>query len=206
VIVGTARGDATRERILRAALAVFLGEGIAEARLEEIRLRAGVSTGSMYHHFDGKAAVAAALYAQCLTGYQRAALEELRTHREPEAGVKAAVRHHLAWIAAHQDEARYLLMHQEADVAAATDDAIRQANREFFGEIRRLLLPLLSARARRELPLDVLVSLLVGPAHEYGRNWLAGRVTTAPERAGRLLADAAWESLSPYLDRELSSL
>jgi hypothetical protein len=51
------------------------------------------------------------------------------------------------------------------------------------------------------MPFDVLVALLIGPAHEYGRNWLAGRVHTRPDRAGRLLAAAAWEAIRPYLDQ-----
>ena len=199
VTSGTARGNATRETILEAALALFLEKGIAGTAHEEIRLRAQVSTGSLYHHFDGKAEVAAALYARCLGSYQRAALDELSRHHTPKAGITAAVRHHLAWITQHPDEARFLLMHQEPEVAAATDAAIRGLNREFFGELRRLLLPFLSPAARTEVPFDVLVSLLIGPAHEYGRNWLAGRVRTSPERAGRVLASAAWDAVRPYL-------
>jgi AcrR family transcriptional regulator len=196
----TARGNATREKVLDAALDLFLERGVVGATLEEIRLRAGVSTGSLYHHFDGKVEVAAALYARCLAAYQRAALEELRRHATPRAGITAVVRHHLAWMTGHPAEARYLLAHQEPDVEAATDAAIRELNRGFFGELRRTLTPFLSPAARAGLPFDVLVAVLIGPVHEYGRNWLAGRVRTSPERAGRLLAAAAWQSVRPHLE------
>jgi AcrR family transcriptional regulator len=43
-----------RIELLRAAEGVFSERGLAEAKVEEITLRAGVSKGSFYSHFDSK--------------------------------------------------------------------------------------------------------------------------------------------------------
>lgn len=47
---------ATRRReILDAALACFVENGLVATTIEEIRLAAGASIGSLYHHFASKA-------------------------------------------------------------------------------------------------------------------------------------------------------
>jgi len=53
---GTARRDAeaTRERILDAALAEFAEGGFAGARIQSIALRAGVNVRMLYHYFGDK--------------------------------------------------------------------------------------------------------------------------------------------------------
>jgi TetR/AcrR family acrAB operon transcriptional repressor len=44
----------TRDAIVDAALEVFAERGHAVAQLEEIALRASVTRGALYHHFEGK--------------------------------------------------------------------------------------------------------------------------------------------------------
>jgi AcrR family transcriptional regulator len=59
----------TRERLLEAAAIVFLKHGYFGASLEEVRLIAGVSNGSLYHHFPTKARLADALYVAILMDF-----------------------------------------------------------------------------------------------------------------------------------------
>jgi AcrR family transcriptional regulator len=47
--------QATRSRIVEAAVQAFGGATYATVGVEEIARRAGVTTGAIYHHFDGKA-------------------------------------------------------------------------------------------------------------------------------------------------------
>ncbi|MCM2330860.1 MAG: TetR family transcriptional regulator, partial [Pseudomonas sagittaria] len=44
----------TRQRILDAAVEVFVHDGIASATLEQVARQAGVSRGAIYWHFKGK--------------------------------------------------------------------------------------------------------------------------------------------------------
>lgn len=50
----------TRERILDAAVELFWERGYTATSPQAIQTKSGVGQGSMYHHFSGKAAVAAA--------------------------------------------------------------------------------------------------------------------------------------------------
>jgi AcrR family transcriptional regulator len=49
-----ARGDATRDSLLRAAHELFAERGYAAVGTEEIVARAGVTRGALYHHFADK--------------------------------------------------------------------------------------------------------------------------------------------------------
>lgn len=48
------RTEATKQRILDAAVDVFSAEGFTAATMAEIVTRSGASVGSVYHHFGGK--------------------------------------------------------------------------------------------------------------------------------------------------------
>src|SRR5690606_13905355 len=57
-----ARADATRQALLDAALKVFGDRGYADAGIAEIVERSGISVGSIYHHYGGKAGLYVALW------------------------------------------------------------------------------------------------------------------------------------------------
>ncbi len=78
--------DSRREQILKAALACFLEKGVAATSIAEIRQRSGASTGSIYHFFPSKEAIAVALYLQGLSGWTAATLNV-----PPEGGAGEAI-------------------------------------------------------------------------------------------------------------------
>jgi AcrR family transcriptional regulator len=57
----TPQGEETYERLLDAALKVFLAHGYVGARVEEITRTAGVAYGTFYHHFHSKSDVIRAM-------------------------------------------------------------------------------------------------------------------------------------------------
>src|SRR5256714_13039256 len=62
---GTRRADqsqATREALIAAAHGLFAENGFAGVATEEIVRAAGVTRGALYHHFDGKRELFAAVY------------------------------------------------------------------------------------------------------------------------------------------------
>src|SRR6266568_2015545 len=97
------RAMTRRQEILDAALTCFLDKGLVASTVEEIRLSARASIGSVYHHFDSKEDIAVTLYLEGLRDYQQGAVQELRAHPGAEEGVKAAVAHHLRWVIGHRD-------------------------------------------------------------------------------------------------------
>ena len=93
----------------------------------------------------------------------------------------------------HPDLARFLLAVRETELIAAAAPELRRRNRAFFTAVgdwfaRHPELP--------DLPPDLVEPLLLGPAQEFARHWLAGRATTSPARAEAVLAAAAWHALT----------
>jgi AcrR family transcriptional regulator len=176
-----------RDEILDAALHAFDERGALAATLDDIRARSGASIGSIYHHFGDKEGIAAALYAQLLREWQRGFAKALRG-RQAEAGIRAAVDHHLRWAARHPAAMRFLL------TSSPPRAALAQQNREFFDEVQAWLASH-PDEIRQDLDLATGEAVWIGPASEYCRNWLAGRAPKPDRRRRELLADIAWRSL-----------
>ena len=87
----------TRDRLLDAAAGVFLQHGYSSASMEQVRQAAGVSNGSLYHHFPTKAELADALYVRTLHDFHGALLAAVRGDVEAEAGVKAPFTFRRPW-------------------------------------------------------------------------------------------------------------
>jgi AcrR family transcriptional regulator len=184
-----------REAILAAALDAFLRKGVAAATIDDVRAASGASVGSIYHHFGGKEELAAALYVEALRSYQAGVLDELNRGRSARTTVHGIVRHHLRWIAEHPDLARYLFTQREPEVLLASRAPLRELNRALFARVREWIDEQARAGAIRRLPFDVFHAVVLGPAQEFARHWLAGRAETSLAAAERSLAAAAWNSV-----------
>ena len=64
----TAKGRATRERIVAAASELIGERGIAETSLDDVIERAGASTSQLYHYFEDRAALLRAVVAHNAEG------------------------------------------------------------------------------------------------------------------------------------------
>jgi AcrR family transcriptional regulator len=181
-----------KQDILDAALRGFAEKGLAGTTVDEVRRRSGASVGSIYHHFGDKAGIAAALYVAALRDYQTGYLAVLGEARDPELTVKALVRHHLRWVEADPDRARFLLSGRPPRAA----DSIAEVNRHGFRAMAEWVDREVRAGRLVAMPIDVLYSVLIGPAQEFCRHWLEGRMRTSLRSAERSLAAAAWRALA----------
>ena len=190
---------ALRERILEAATRRFVRDGVLAARVEDIRLEAGASVGALYHHFPDKQALHAEAFVRALADYQAGFIEVVQESKDAEGGVKAAVHHHLAWVAANRDAAALLL--GEAPSGPVAGKRLAEQNRAFFTAVLRWWRIHAGYGSLRELDPAPLYALWLGPAHEYCRHWLAGRdsklpgTAAEPDAVADNLADAAWATL-----------
>jgi AcrR family transcriptional regulator len=194
--VTTKRAGTTRAEILAAALESFNAKGFTATTVDDIRVRSGASVGSIYHHFGGKEQIAAALYVEGLAGYQAGLIAVLRGAADAETGIRGMVRHHLRWVAANRELGAFLINRRETEIVAATEEPLRELNRDVFAETAAWYGEHAAAGSVRELPFDLLYSIGLGPAQEYARHWLVGRSRTSIKQAERTLADAAWGALA----------
>jgi AcrR family transcriptional regulator len=187
-----------RDRILEAALAVFLEHGLAGASIEDVCARSGASVGSVYHHFGNKEGLAGAVFAEALSRYQASFLATLEEHpSDAEQGVRAMVGNHLRWcLQERPDHARFLLFHGDA-ARGVTGDELLASNRVFFRRVSGWWKTHVAYGALRELDFDLAYAILLGPAQEFCRLSLTGRTTIPPSLAEPVLADGAWLALTP---------
>ncbi|MFF4583202.1 ScbR family autoregulator-binding transcription factor [Streptomyces sp. NPDC001389] len=78
------RAARTRESLVHAAAEVFAEEGFAAASIAEISQRAGVTSGALHFHFDGKTSLALAVEERAERALRQAAAAEGK--RGSEAG------------------------------------------------------------------------------------------------------------------------
>jgi AcrR family transcriptional regulator len=180
-----------RDAILQAALACFSAHGVEATTIEMIRAASGASTGSLYHHFGNKEAIAAAVYLEGLRAFRQVQQAYIADAGSLEQGIRALIHAHIDWISDHPDWARYLFNHRgvlEKAGAAAGYGAELKESQARLGDWFRTRLP---AGQRLRWPEEAYVSLLVGPVHDYARHWLAGRRPEGLRELRDFFADAA---------------
>ena len=188
--------SARRDAILDAALTLFAERGLAGTSVDDIREASGASVGSIYHHFGSKEGIAVELYAGAIDEYQQAALGALRRARTTEAGIRAIVAQFLDWIAGHRSLATLMLANEHRDVRALAADAVAALNSDYFTERRAWVGARVATGELIELPPDLFVAIVLGPAWRWAELWLAGTTTASMARAKRELSDAAWRAVS----------
>lgn len=87
-------GIATKEQIERAALRLFLRDGIDGASMREVTREAGISLGAVYNHFESKEELAWQLFS---SGWSEFALEMRRAAREKK-GIRDQLRAMIGYI------------------------------------------------------------------------------------------------------------
>lgn len=184
-----------KDEILQAALACFAEVGVDATTIEMIRDRSGASIGSLYHHFGNKERIIAALYLQG-TGEYAALLEDgFATAASAEARVKLLVTSYIDWVVANPEWARFILHSRGRVEASELGEQLREANQQHFARILQALAGYREQGLFKDMPVDCFASLIIGPTHDFARNWLAGRTRSELADCRELLANAAWDSV-----------
>lgn len=187
-------GEATRQRLLRAALELYTTVGFRAATTPAIAARAGVAEGTIYRHFTSKEQLLNEVYR----GAQRWATGVLREMEETDRALKAPER--LARIArrlfeaAERDPAALRMLLQVRE-DRTLDERSREAAREFRDALQQIV-----AGGKS----DGLVR--AGPADLWAAVWLELVAFAAEKVAARewptdhahlgLVIDAAWAAIA----------
>lgn len=183
-----------RRQILDAALAAFLDRGYAATSIADIRARSGASTGSIYHFFSGKGALAETLLREAVSGWASQSAAALDPAAPPEAALKASVRGLMLWAFTHPAQFRFM---DEIRTLASTDpefSAVRDLLDDGQAAAAAQYAGMTRAGAVRNIPFSIAHALILGPAYAYLRR--AG--TTSEAEAARIaefFAEAAWRAV-----------
>lgn len=186
---------ARREDILRAGRSLFAANGFRATSIEDICARSGASVGSVYHHFGSKEGVAAALYVEAMVDYQRGLRDILEQPVAPEVAVPEVVEHYLRWMEAHPESALLMLAVEHADIRELAADQIARLNAPVVDLVEEWAAQHVKAHRLPDVPLDLLVAYVVGPARRFAHMWLQDRTEVTVGRAIDLLPAAAWHGL-----------
>jgi AcrR family transcriptional regulator len=183
-------GDERRESILEAALGCFLEKGYIATTINDIREASGATTGSIYHFFDGKGALAMALLEDAMAGWSG---ESQAAGDTAEAFVKAAAGGLVNWGTKNPELFRFTDEIRTLAVTAPEFAEVADALTEGTGG--PTYAKFLKAKKVKDLPWPVAHSLILGPAYNYLRLATTGRARVAAKRASEAIADAAWASV-----------
>jgi len=187
---------ATADRIAEAALRLFTVHGYAGAPMEQVRREAGVSNGSLYHHFPSRADLAARLLVDGMGRSQQVVLSVLDGVGDAEQGVRGVVRAQLVWVQEHAELARLLYGDLPDEVLLAAEPAFGEQNRHYVDVVGGWLRAQAEQGALARRPFGVAHALWLGPGQEFARHWLHGRSKLAPTEVADDLADGAWAALA----------
>lgn len=87
----TLRGRKTSAQVLRTALHLFTREGFFNTSIHDIQRAAGVSIGSIYHHFGSKEQIAKALYDMVLGEMNQLVNDAMARHQGAEQRCQAII-------------------------------------------------------------------------------------------------------------------
>lgn len=184
-----------KDEILQAALACVTEVGVDATTIEMIRDRSGASIGSLYHHFGNKERIIGALYLAGTAEYAALLAEGFASADSAEACVKLLVTSYIDWVAANPDWARFILHSRARVETGEVGETLRAANREHFLRIQAALAAHRKAGFLKPMPEDCFASVVIGPSHDFARNWLAGRTQASLLDCRDLLAQVAWDSV-----------
>ena len=188
-----------RQDILNAALACAVDGGVDAVSIDGVRARCGASVGSIYHHFGNKDGIVAALFFDIFHDQSRSVQEQLDAAQGVEAGVQALVTGYLDWVVAQPERARFLFQARGAVAAGPRTPDLAEAARRRNQALVAWFEPHRRSGALRDLPCELMPSLVMGPVQSYCRAWLSGNGAQvglpSPTTYRTELAEAAWRSV-----------
>lgn len=186
----------TRARIVVEATRQLTKVGYAAFTMAAVRDALGLSSGSMFHAFASKPALAAAVYVEGMADYQRTATSAIQAATDPRRAICAWIEAHLGWIEDHRDLARYLFSTLPDEVMAEAEAPLAEHNAAFYGGLAKLFERATSAGLMGHLARPVAQAICIGPSHEYGRQWTKGNTVATPRKLARTLQRAALAGLA----------
>lgn len=185
-----------RERILAAALKLFVGQGYFNTNVPDLSRESKCSVGSIYHNFRNKEEVATALYEESIGAFRRALEQSIGNLTDEEQIIKTLVKSFLRFSELNHQLSRYIWLCRHNEFMSGI---IKHPTVVGFDPLGRKLTRALKSGVRsnkiRKLRANVMWSVLFGIPLAYVRDWLDGYNTVPPSQVAEEIADTCWRAL-----------
>ncbi len=182
-------------KIIKTALEIFNQHGIENTTIDMIRLATDTSVGSLYHHFGNKEGLAAAVYITGLQDFSMSLFNGIKQCKTAKEAVYCIVEANINWIEQQPVWAKFIFEQYNVLKKSNQENSFRASAMQMEEALAKLILGLENPDPMIDYPSEILSSLLIGPTHDYARNWLNGRRKTPPHQLKDYFAMAAWHSL-----------
>lgn len=185
-----------RRRALAAALELFDAQGVEATTIEQVREAAGISVGSLYHHFRSREGLVVALYEDLLEQYRSAIAAALERQSGIRELLDAFVRTHIDWAMQNPKAERFLSEHRHHRTLNAVEGRLQDDTADFIRPLLRRIKPAIEAGQLKPLPPELLLSLVIGPVQAWLRMHRAGSSKLQGDTAARQLSDLIWDAVA----------
>lgn len=196
VILAEQKDLGPRERILEAALELFVEQGYFNTNVPDISKKSRCSVGSIYHHFVNKEEIASQLYKDGISRFRSAISAAIDPNEDPEKTIHAIVISFLSFAEEHHVLSRYLWLARHNEFLS---DKVRKPTTVGFDELGRRLTRVIKSGVRSgtipRVKAEVFWSIVFGIPLSYVRDWLDGYTTDSPTGVAASLAHACWTGL-----------
>ena len=185
-----------RERILAAALKLFVEQGYFNTNVPDLSRESKCSVGSIYHTFKNKEEVASALYLESISSFRRALEQSISGITDAETLIKTLVRSFLEFSEVNHQVSRYIWLCRHNEFMSGL---LRHPTTVGFDSLGRTLTKAIrkgvKAGTVREINANIVWSILFGIPLAYVRDWLDGYNKSPPHSVADQIADACWRAL-----------
>lgn len=178
-----------------AAKRLFSERGYDAVSTAEIRQAAGMSNGSLFHHFGNKEGIAVAVFVTLVRTYQAEIAEKLAPTRRAADGIEAFIRAHNLWIERDPDGARILFNGHHPSWSETALKRIRAENQGFGQTLQDWKNSLEDKDRLQNWSLALILAALVGPTQVMCRAWLSGQSKVPPSENIENLVKLAQKAL-----------
>lgn len=195
-----AKTSQKKQHIIEQALQLYHQHGVESTTIDMVCTAAEISVGSFYHHFGSKEGLAAAVYIAGLDIFSTQLWQALQACTTIQQAVNTIVGLNIDWICQNQVWAKFVFEQRHLVGKAGQEETLQQSNLGLQSKMKQFLLTLQGVEVLAALPKEIIISLLVGPVHEYARHWLNGRYQTDLIQLKPHFCAAAWASLQIKVD------
>ena len=185
-----------RERILAAALKLFVEQGYFNTNVPDLSRESKCSVGSIYHNFKNKEEVATALYDESISAFRRALYESLSGVTGTENVLKTLIRSFLKFSEINYQLSKYIWLCRHNEFMTGI---IKHPTMVGLDPLGRMLTKTIKQGIRdgtiKKANANIIWSSLFGLPLAYIRDWLDGYNTEPPSKVADELADRAWKAL-----------